>query len=182
MSLLPLLLDAEDALEHFSKGDGSINAELALIVGILSKDGYSNTRIRELLDIDKVYLVTHLIRVGLSYSIEELQLWHNNPAISFGHMRAIAKLPRDDRETLLRNHLSGPHRTVASFEAIARGKEVSSVDIKRFEQAMGETLGRDVKVIFNQRNNVGSIKLSFFRLSDLSDISTKLGFTPGEDF
>lgn len=181
MESLPLLIDAEEA-EHFYKSHpDNTDAAKAYAIGVMSNDGYSNTEIREALEIDKVYTVTHFKRAGTLLSIDELDLWHKNPGrITLGHVRAIAKLKREKREALLRDLLSKKH-SVAEYEAIGRGQEKSKdADIKRFEQLMSEALGRDIKIQYNKAKQYGRITLGFFTLNDLDEIAEKLGFLPEE--
>jgi ParB family chromosome partitioning protein len=95
---------------------------LAWIIATLSRGGYLNSDIREALVIGPVYRVTHLKRAGLALSEDEMELWHQNPTrITLGHVRAIWKLPRTERENMLRNLLL-VKTPVSEFERIARGE------------------------------------------------------------
>jgi len=179
---LPLLIDAEEAIQFYKAQPSLTDAAKAYAIGLISNDGYSNSEIREALEIDKVYAVTHLKRAGTQLSLDELELWHNNPSKNtLGHVRAIAKLNREKREPLLRNLLANKC-SVAEYEAIGRGRETDKdVDIKRFEQLMSERLGRDIKIQYNKGKQYGRITLGFFTLDDLDDITEKLGYSPELD-
>lgn len=183
MNALPLLIDAEEATEYFREHPDCTDAEKAYIVGVLSNEGLTNKQIREALKISKVYTVTHLKRAGTSLSEEELTLWLNNPLrITLGHVRAIAKLPRTKREELLRGLLR-TKSSVQKFESIAQGKsDDRDADIKRYEVLMGERLGREIKIRYNQGKRTGCISLDFYTLEDLDHISKQLGFNAEEHF
>lgn len=171
MNNLPLILDAEEAVEYFRANDVDNDALLSYIVGILSKDGYSNQAIRETLHIPKVYTVTHLKRAGISLSKEDLSLWFKNPQrITLGHVRAIAKLPSSRRNQLLRDLLA-KRLSVRELEALAKGKTVQSdADIRSFERTMEDTLGREVNLKFNNATKCGTVSLGFYGLDDLESI------------
>ncbi|WP_444928304.1 transcriptional regulator (plasmid) [Microbulbifer sp. TRSA002] len=177
MSNLPYLIDAEEAIEYYKGKSNLTDAEKAYIVAILTKEGLSNKDIRRSLGIDKVYTVTHLKRVGTSLTDAELNLWHKNPSrITLGHTRAIARLPAQKREELLRGLLT-KRTPVHKFESIAKGKEEDrDSDIKRHERIMGEVLGRQVRIRFNPTKLSGSLTLDFFGLDDFEHISRCLGF------
>lgn len=177
MSNLPYLIDADEAIEYYKGKSDLTDAEKAYVVAILSQEGYSNKSIRQSLGIDKVYTVTHLKRAGTSLSESELNLWHKNPTrITLGHVRAIAKFPASKREDLLRNLLT-KRIPVHKFESLAQGKdEDRDTDIKRYELIMGEVLGRQIKIRFNQAKRSGSLTLDFYDLDDLDHISRCLGF------
>lgn len=178
----PFLLDADDAINHFLSNQNLTDAELAYIVATLSNDGYRNKAIREALSIEKVYTVTHLKRAGTRLTEEELRLWHKNHCrITLGHVRAIALLPQKRREELLRDLLKRKI-PVHKLAAVAQGKKEAHVDtdIKRYEQFMGEVLGRNVVISYNATNSSGVLALSFYSLDDLEDVSAKLGFNSAE--
>lgn len=174
---LPLLIDALEAIDYYTNKDNLTDAEKAYVIAILNREGYSNKAIRQALNINKVYVVTHLKRVGTSLSESELNLWHRNPdRITLGHVRAIAKLPQSKREEMLRGLLT-KRTPVHEFESIAQGKsDNQDTDIKRYEQIMGEVLGRQIKIRFNAAKRSGSISLDFYSLDDLDHISQSLGF------
>jgi ParB family chromosome partitioning protein len=177
MALLPLLVDAEDAIDYAKSNRMTNDALLAWIVATLSREGYLNRDIREVLVISEVYRVTHLKRVGLALSEDEMELWHQNPKrITLGHVRAIWKLPRKEREKMLRNLLL-VKTPVSEFERIARGEgEERDCDIERFETLMGETLGRKVSIHYKKAKQTGTLTLDFFTLDDLEEVASKLGF------
>jgi len=179
----PLLLDAEEALEHYHKPGTRSDAERAYIIAIMSNNGYTNTQISDSLNIQKGYTVTHLKRVGLALSEIELSLWHTNPnKITLGHVRAIANLPKTKREKLLRDGLY-KRKSVRQFEALAKGENVEKdPDVKRYAEIMTEVLGRGVKVKYNSTNKTGSITLDFYKLEDLLDIASSLGFALPENY
>ena len=183
MSNFPLLLDTEEALEHYLLPGERSDAEKAYIVSIFSKDGHSNSKIRELLSIEKVYTITHLKRVGLSLTDTELALWHNNPhKITFGHVRAVAKLPETKRMKLLRELLS-KKMSVRLFEQLAKEKpDERDFNTQRYEETVTKVLGRGVKIKYNPVKKTGSILLDFYRLEDLTDILAALGYAPKEDY
>jgi len=182
MSQFPLLLDADDAINHHLSNENRTDAELAYIVATLSKDGYQNKKIREVLGIEKVYTVTHLKRSGMNLTEEELTLWHKNPnRITLGHVRAIALLPQRQRENLLRELLS-KRIPVHKYEAIAHGKDepTEDSDIQRYQQLMSDVLGRSVGIKYNAAKKSGTLTLTFYSLDDLDETSKKLGFNAAE--
>lgn len=177
--MLPLLLDAEEAVDYARSNRITKDAVLAWIIAILSRDGYTNGDIREALDMGPVYLVTHLKRVGLALSEDEMELWYQNPVrITLGHVRAIWKLPRAEREKMLRNLLL-VKTPVSEFERIARGeRDERDYDIKRFETLMSEALGRTIRIQYKKATQTGSLTLDYFTLDDLEDVAKKLGYSP----
>lgn len=179
MEELPFFVDIEDAVEFYELNPNRTNAVKAYTVAFLSKEGLANKDIRDKLKIKDVYTVTHLKRTGSLLSDTELTLWHNNPTnITLGHTRAIAKLPRQQREDLLRGLLT-KKTAVHKFELIAQGKienHEKDTDIKRYELIMSEVLGRPIKIRFNQAKKSGTLALDFFGLDDLEDLSKALGF------
>lgn len=181
MESLPILIDAEEAIEFYNEHRNLTDAAKAYVVATLHKDGYSNTQIRKALQIDKVYAVTHLKRAGTALSEDELTLWHRNPArITLGHVRAIAKLSRVKREELLRGLLS-KRTPVHVFASIAQGKiDERDADIKRYEQVMGDVLGRQVKIRYNPAKRSGTLSLDFYALDDLDGMARALGFKSDE--
>lgn len=181
MNTLPYLLDAEDAIEFFNSENCYSDAARAYVVRTLNQEGYTNLKILEALNIKKGYTVTHLKRVGLLLSEEELSLWHSNPKrISLGHVRAIAKLPRSQREELLRSLLV-KKISVRKFESLAKGEMDTDSDISRYENLMSEVIGRQVGIKFNNQKLTGTITLDFFGLDDLEVITKALGFN-SQDF
>jgi len=183
MNEFPLFTSSRDAIEFHNSSANCPDAIKASIVARLSADGYSNKSIRKALNINKVYTVTHLKRVGTALSESELQLWHNNSKrITLGHVRAISKLPKRRREELLRELLI-KRTSVHSFEKIAKGEEITKEqdpDIKRYEEVMAEMIGRPVKIHLNKATKSGTIKLGFFGYDDLDNISKSLGFDSSE--
>lgn len=175
MSLKIHFQNTDDAATYFVSQNHLTRAQQAYIVAFLSKHGMTNREIRSTLDIDKVYTVTHLKRTGSALSLTELELWHHNPdRISLGHVRAIAKLPLDQRESLLRQLLT-QKVPVSHFEAIAKGKRIETdADIKRFERVIGDLLGREIEVQYNQKTGTGYLNLSFTGLDDLEQITSAL--------
>ncbi len=183
MEYLPYLLDKRDAVDFYQKNPACSDAAKAFVVAFLSKAGLSNREIRAALNIDKVYTVTHLKRAGLSLTETELALWHKNPdCITLGHVRAVAKLPQQERERMLRKLLA-QKTPVHQFEAIAQGEtEQRNADIKRYQERMAEVLGRPVKIRYNNAKKSGSLCLDFFTLEDLDHLATTLGFKAEEDY
>jgi ParB family transcriptional regulator, chromosome partitioning protein len=177
MGDLPFLVDADDAIEYHNSRSSLTDAEKAYVVAVLSREGFSNKAIREALNIDKVYTVTHLKRAGTCLSESELALWHKNPTrITLGHVRAITKFQQSKREELLRNLLT-TRIPVHRYEAIAQGKSDNrDTDIKRFERIMGEVIGRQIRIKFNPAKLSGSLTLDFFDLDDLDYLAKSLGF------
>lgn len=183
MPNLPLLIDAEDAVEFYQANPTRTDAVTAYIVGILSEEGMTNREIREALNIHKVYTVTHFKRAGSCLSQDELNLWHSNPTrITLGHVRAIAKLGRSKREEMLRRLLSS-HVPVSQFERMARGEEEQQdSDMKVYERQLEETLGRGITISFNPANQYGKLTLDFHSLEDLDELVSKLGFSGEDEF
>ena len=178
MDHLPLLVDAEEAVQHYFSHPQRTDAEKAYIVATLHRCGMTNLQIRQALKIPNVYTVTHLKRAGTRLSEVELTLWHNNPTrITLGHVRAVAKLPQLQRESLLRDLLVRS-TSVHQFELLAQGKQAErDADIARYETVMGDVIGRRVKVQYNKAKRTGSITLDFFTLDDLESIAKALGFS-----
>lgn len=190
MESLPLILDTDEAIDYFNQHPNCTDAIKAYIVAFLFSEGLENADIRTALNIEKIYLVSHLKRAGNLLSEEELELWHNNPiAITLGHVRAIAKLPYKKRDELLRDLLTGKNKnddkrnskSVARYESIARsllkGEAIEKdVDIKRYEELMQGVTGRVTKIRFNHAKQSGTISLDFFSLDSLDDIAKALGF------
>lgn len=177
MESLPLILDTDEAIDYFHQHPDCTDAIKSYIVAFLYGEGFQNAGIRTALNIDKVYLVTHLKRAGTLLSETELELWHNNSkAITLGHVRAIARLPRTERETLLRGLLTS-RTPVSKFESLGKGEDSKKdVNIKRYEELMQNVTGRITKIRFNNAKQSGSITLDFFSLDALDDISKALGF------
>lgn len=178
---LPLLLDAQEAVEHYRQRCADMtDAERAYVVAFLSREGYTNRQIRESLGIAKVYTVTHLKRAGM-LSEDELLLWKGNPErITLGHVRAVAALPRPRREEFLRGLLH-TRVSVHRLEAIAQGRDAEgSPDIRRFETRMSDATGRPIKLRYDQASRTGSLTLGFASLDDLDDVCRALGFEPSE--
>ena len=165
----------ESAIQYIQKNRDVSDAQKATVVAYLFSSGLTNKDVRQALQIAKVYTVTHLKRAGTSLTEEELQLWHDNPQrITLGHIRAIAKLSFENRDALLRSLLLHK-QPVSKFEAIAQGKHVeSNADIRKFERMVGDMLGREVKVSYNSKSEVGHLNLSFFGLDDLEAITEAL--------
>ena len=178
MQSLPFLFDAEEAIKYLLANQTS-DAEKAFAIGLMSHSGLTNKMMRNALNIDHVYTVTHYKRAGTLLSEEELTLWHNNPKrITLGHVRAVARLSRNRRETLLRDLLI-KKKSVQMFEAIANNKELNKVqnsDVQRYADLLGEHLGRNTHIDFNTRKKIGSITFDFFSLADLDNLAMKLGF------
>jgi ParB family chromosome partitioning protein len=177
MERLPLILDTNEAIDYFRQHPDCTDAVKSYVVAFLYGEGFKNASIRAALNIDKVYLVTHLKRAGTLLSETELELWHNNSkTITLGHVRAIARLPRAKREPLLRGLLT--RRTpVSRFELLGKGEECEKdVDIKRYEEVMQNVTGRVTKIRYNNAKRSGTISLDFFSLDALDDISKALGF------
>ena len=89
MERLQIFTDATEAIEFFEATPTSWSSNLmkAWVVRHLVEDGYANADIRDALKIRKKYVVTHLIRVGKSLSLEEFQLWAQYPlSITFGQL------------------------------------------------------------------------------------------------
>jgi len=183
MELLPYLMDIQEAVDFYHKNPTCTDAAKAYVVAFLSKEGLSNRAIRAALNIEKVYTVTHLKRVGLALTDAELALWHKNPVrITLGHVRAIAKLPQQEREKMIRKLLARK-TPVHQFEAIAKGNnEQRDADIKRYQERMAEVLGRPVKIRYNSARQSGSLSLDFFTLEDLDHLAAALGFQAQDYF
>jgi len=183
MHKLPLLIDADEAISFYKDQTSLSSCVSAYVVGILANEGWPNSKIRSSLDIEKVYTVTHLKRVGTALSILEFDLWYaNQNRITLGHLRAIAKMPGAKREALMRDLLV-KRISVHDFEDLAKGKKLEqSVDVKRFERLMSEKIGRDLNLIFDTKKHNGSITLHFSNLGDLDTITSALGFNLMDDF
>lgn len=173
----PLLLDKAEAIAFYQENSLISDAVTAYIVGLCSKEGLTNKEIRESLNIDKVYTVTHYSRVGKNLTEEELMLWHKNPhRLTLGHMRAICKLPSLERNRLMRHALTRPI-PVSEFERIARGDNAQhDTDIKRYQNLMSDVIGHPVAIKYNAATGRGSLTLEFFNLDELDKFAELLGF------
>lgn len=181
MSRLPYLFDSQDAITYYRETPSMTDAARAYVVRTLALDGYTNSRIRETLGIEKVYTVTHLKRTGCALTEDQLRLWDKNSAtITLGHVRAIAKLPSQRIEEILRKVIS--HKlSVRHVIDLAKGKDVEPTnDIKAFQEEVSEAIGRPVKVRYSESTCCGSIVLDFYGLDDLDNITKALGYTREE--
>lgn len=183
MQAFPFLLDTQEAVDFYHANPACTDAAKAYVIALLSREGLSNRAIRAALNIDKVYTVTHLKRVGLALTEAELTLWHKNPSrITLGHVRAIAKLPQQAREKMLRQLLA-KKTPVHHFTAIAQGATAQrDADIKRYEERMAEVLGRPIKIRYNDARQSGSLSLDFYTLDDLDQLAVALGFQAKDYF
>lgn len=182
MDRLPALLDAEDALDVLRSTPKPSQALLALIIAELSKT-HVNRKIRALTGIRKDYQVSHLKRAGKVLSVEQLNLWHNNPKmISLGHVRALCSMSSSQREYYLRKLLT-TKITVGELEAIAAKRSLTTghaSDLERYARKMGEATGRIVTLSYRPALSMGKITLSWHGYDDLDAIAQKLGFNPQE--
>lgn len=183
MDILPFVVDEKEAIAFYLNHPNLNDAQKAFLIGFLSREGFTNKRIREALGINKVYTVTHYKRVGTSLTENELILCSKNPGrITLGHMRAIAKLPAPQREKMLRGLLA-TKKSVHEFELMAQGKQLNNdVDIKRFTTRMSEVIGRPVDISFNHTKGKGKLVLDFYSIEDLDNLSSRLGYNSSEDF
>ncbi len=181
MDSLPLLVDAQEALEYLSKTHAPNDALLAYIVRILVKDGYSNSRIGQVLGLSKGYTVTHYKRCGLRLSEPELSLWFNNPErITLGHARILASIPDSDRDHWMRTVIKS-RLPIASLKAQIHGqKDPADVDIAKYAERMSDHIHRGVSIKFDKTSYCGKITLDYYGLEDLDDIAQKLGFEAAE--
>jgi len=91
---LPLILDTDEAIDYFIHHPNCTDAIKAYIVAFIFGEELENAVIFTALNIKKIYLVSHLKRADALLTVEELELWHNNPiATTLNHVRAINKLP-----------------------------------------------------------------------------------------
>lgn len=181
MSKLPYFFDPQDAIAYYRATPAMSDAARAYVVRMLSHDGYSNSKIRETLGIEKVYTVTHLKRTGCALTEEQLMLWDKNSSrITLGHMRAIAKLPSQRIEEILRKIIS--HKlSVRQVIDLAKGKDSEPAsDIKTYQEEVSEAIGRPVKVSYSESTCCGSITLDFYGLDDLDNITKALGYSSEE--
>ncbi|HDZ37060.1 MAG TPA: transcriptional regulator [Marinobacter sp.] len=178
--IFELLVDAEEAVEYANKTPNLTDAQKAHLIGFLSDEGLRNSEIREALDIDRPYTVSHLKRAA-RLSENELTLWHNNPTkITLGHVRAIANFPEARRTKMLRDLLAR-RIPVHEYESIARGEASEiDVDIKRFQESVSEQTGHPISIRYNSRKRSGSISIQFFSLGELEDIAEQLGYKRDE--
>lgn len=175
-------MDAMDAIAYYNGNPNITDAEKAYVVAVMHNDKYTNKMIRKALSIKAVYTVTHLLRVGTRLTEPELVLWHKNASrITMGHVRAIAKLPYEKRDGMLRALLT-KRIPVSQFEAVARGGvDDRNTDIKRYETLMSEVVGRPINIKFNKVSGNGKITLDFYGLDDLDELSRAIGFR-SEDY
>lgn len=186
MARLPLFIDADEAIEFYQRenlGQLPNSVLTAWVIKALAEEGYDNPGIRAALGIHKNYVITHFLRVAKALSDEEFDLWNNNQGrITFGHLRAIAKLPKSRREPLIRQLLI-QRIPVHEFELIARGKEQGvDVDTNRLATEISEQTGRPTTIRFNRRKQKGSITVEFFGLDDFDDLCMKLGYHQADDY
>ena len=200
---LPLLLDAEEAIKHLNENECN-DAVKAYAIGIMSRDGYSNARIRKAIGIKAVYTATHYIRAGTKLTEDELQAWNENiqkiagnvPGvypITLGHIRVIAKYKIDFRKALL----AKIDRGLGDGEIRLKRKPISipllkklitdtvpsnTNDIRTLEEMMEEQLGRGVTIQFNPSSQSGFLKLKYFSLEDLDVLIERLGIKRDENY
>lgn len=182
MSKLPYFFDPQDAITYYRETPRISDAARAYVVRTLSRDGYTNSKIRETLGIEKVYTVTHLKRTGCALSEEQLMLWDKNSSrITLGHVRAIAKLPPERIEEILRKVIS--HKlSVRQVIDLAKGNDIEPAsDIKTYQEAVSDAIGRPVKVSYSESTCCGSITLDFYGLDDLDAITKALGYSNDEE-
>lgn len=179
MNEFPFLIDDFDAIEFYRSKPNSSNAIKAFVVGILTKSGYRNRKIRDVLGIEKVYTVTHLKRAGSALSEAQLLLWHNNPEkVTLGHVRVIASQSHDRIEYFLRELLARGI-SVSELASIVENKEEKSDDnIDKYAALIQETLGRDVEICHRKKKGSGNITLSYFSIDDLEYLVESLGVKP----
>ena len=179
--MLPLLLDADEAIDHWHDNPNATDAVKSYIVAFLAGEGYSNTQIRSALSIPKVYTVTHYKRCG-SITEEELELWDKNPdRIKLGHIRAIAsKLKSHERLEKMRDLLVSMKATTDLHNEV-QGRTVNSgAELRQFAERVGEQTGRPTTISFNKAKQNGSITFKYQSLDDLADIVKALGYKEDE--
>lgn len=185
MEKLPFLLSSRHALEVYNETSEKTDAFCALVVGILTEDGKTNPQIRELLDIKHAYTVSYYRKAAKALTEEQLNLWHKNPLqITLGHVRAICRMKKSQREGILRKLLA-TKLSVATLEKMAATgtTEDNSDDLqahfKRYAEHMSQQIGRIVDISYNAKNGkMGRISVSWNGYEDLDNIAKALGFNP----
>lgn len=175
---LAYLNGVDDAIDFWKSSSNLSGAEKALVIGVLSNEGFKNRQIRAELAIDKDYEVSQLKRIGRTLTREQLELWHENEQrISLGHVRALTMIDDPKREYLMRDMLI-KKVSVSELFRIARGEEdeVLDVDVERFRRLMSEVIGRDVRLSYNTGKQSGKITLPYYGVDDLGRICKQLGF------
>ncbi len=182
MDNLPILIDADDAIDAYFNNKPASKALQAKIIALLSEEGFTNGQIRQALQIEKDYVVSHLKRAGETLTDTQLTLWHNNPQrITLGHIRALCSLNPDQREQYLRQLLQ-TRVSVNHLERISQGHDNSAIDqdLKRYEQKMSEVTGRMVELSYDPSHRSGKITLSWHGFDDLDDVAARFGFKASE--
>lgn len=180
--MLPLIGDIEEALDFVRKTPAISDPQRAYVIAFLSRQGWTNRQIRQQLDIDKVYTLTHFKRVGMALSDIEFDLWEKNPErITLGHLRALCHMKSEVREPLLRLLVAHRLSVTKLQQRIQAQSHHSNADIKRFENNMEDKLGRGVKIQFDPSRQSGKLTLDFFGLDDLDHLAAALGFSTAED-
>lgn len=193
---LPLILDADEAIEHLN-GNVCNDAVKSYAIGIMSKDGYTNVKIRKALGIEEVYTATHFIRAGTKLSEEELQMWNENIQmvsankqgvypITLGHIRVLAKYEKRIRTRLLsrimKELIDEKPISIPILKKLAEENNPSAKsDIKRLEDVMGEKLGREVFISFNKSKGSGMLKLKYYSPDDLDVLINLLGIQKDDE-
>lgn len=186
---LPLLLDADEAIEHLKEHNCN-DAVKAYAIGIMSKDGLSNKQIRRELGIQKVYTATHYIRAGTKLSEDELRFWNENiqkveartakvHPITLGHVRVLAKYNRQIREDFLsqieKDLVDGKPISIPSLVTLLAKKNPSAKsDIKVLEEDIGVYLGREVFINYSKSKGTGSLRIKYYSPEDLEVLLDKL--------
>jgi ParB family chromosome partitioning protein len=181
MELLPDLTDTADALLYWSDSQPAHPAVASYVAGFLASKKISNKESRALMEIDKVYTMTHFRRLGTSLPRSCLELWLNNPGkITMGHSRAIASLKADEREKRMRDLLV-KKQTVRDIESLANGESVQrDADIDSLQRSMGEAIGYPITIKWSRDKRVGSLSIRFFSLDNLDDLGKRLGYQPDD--
>lgn len=175
---LPFLKDAEDAVDYWHTTTNKTHAEKALVIALMSNQGYKNRDIRKELNLDNDYIVSQLKRIGLSLTRDQLELWHENgKRITLGHVRGIVMMKPKMREETIRSLL---HKKISVKEVFrrARGENIADQDpdLARFQRMMSDVIGRDVKLSYSNESRSGKITLPYYGMDDLDRLCTELGF------
>lgn len=182
MELLPDLTDITDALSYWMDSQPAHPAVSSYVAGYLASKKISNKESRALMEIDKVYIMTHFRRLGTSLNRTCLELWLNNPTkITMGHARAISSMKEGEREKLLRDLLV-KKQSVRQMESLVNGDPGQrDADIQALERSMSEKVGYPITIKWSREKSIGALSIKFFSLDNLDDLSRRLGFKP-DDF
>lgn len=181
--VLPMLLSLKEVEQYAAKTPVESVAIRAYLSRLLYQEyGLRNKAIRKILSVRKVYQMTHLLRVGLVATDDQVLLWHNNMhKLTLGHMRVLCGLSAVTREKWMREVLAKGYTVKALLNKVHGNDKNQDTDIAAYERAVSEKLGRGVRIEHSKSKGSGHITLSYSDLDDLDELLKRQGFTPEQD-